>query len=503
MKCFIKVIFLIFIFYSHLSYGQGLSNIWLLGYDTIQNQNNGRTLIDFKNGRNVSLTYQVPINFHRTCSTIADSSGNLLFYTNGFDVCNRLGEIMPNGQGLDTSSIMSFWYPHGMILTQGTLILPKPGNDSLYYLFHEAKQHYFIDTNGVHVYYPNSLYFSIINMRSDSGKGDLIVREQNAFIDTLTLGRITAVKHANGRDWWVIVYRYEGNAYIKLLITPQGIESPVYQTIGPRLQYLDLGQAIFNPQGNKYAIADAINGILFMDFNRCTGDFSNPVQISINDSSVLRGAAFSPNGRYFYVSSLKYLYQFDTWAANISASKDTVAVWDGFYSPQFPFATYFYTMQLGPDGKVYFVAPNSVKTLHVINSPDSIGDSCNVCQHCISLPTFNYLTIPNHPNYFLGAVSGSVCDTLQLGIQNAKLSLQKEKIAIYPNPASDNIQLAFTPSEKVRILEIVNVNSSIVLRSNISPWSQFHRIDISKLNEGLYLCRFVGGSSGTKFILTK
>lgn len=501
------IFYLVFVQILFLRFGfcQGVSNIWILGHDTLPNQNTGRTIIDFNGGlANVSAINSVPINFLRTCATIADSSGNLLFYTNGFDICNRYGGIMPNGSFIDSSSLMVSWRKYGLPFSQGALILPSPGVDSLYYLFHETEHDFFYDTAGIGVFYPNCLYYSVIDMKSDSGRGDLIIREQPAFYDTLTHGRLTAVKHANGRDWWIVIYRYEGDSFIKLLLTPQGLSAPMYQNIGPRLSYIDLAQAVFTPEGEKYATVDAYNGILLMDFDRCDGSLSNPVNISINDSSALRGAAFSPNGRYLYVSSTKYLYQYDTWAGNIAGSKVTVAVWDGFYSPAFPFAATFYTMQLAPDDKIYIASPNSVKVLHVINRPDSAGLACDVCQHCISLPTYNAFTVPNHINYFLGADSGSVCDTLQLGIQNGGFKIQNEKLSIFPNPATDNIQLAFTPYEKQTSVEIIDLNGKIVLKINISQWSQRMRINISKLNAGIYLCRLVGGKEQVaKFVVKR
>ena len=52
-----------------------------------------------------------------------------------------------------------------------------------------------------------------------------------------------------------------------------------------------------------------------MDFDRCTGEFSNLIHITINDSMPTGGCAFSPSGRFLYVSSTNYLYQFDTYNA--------------------------------------------------------------------------------------------------------------------------------------------------------------------------------------------
>jgi hypothetical protein len=52
--------------------------------------------------------------------------------------------------------------------------------------------------------------------------------------------------------------------------------------------------------------------------------------------------------------------------------------------------------------------------LHVIHSPDEPGEACQYQQHGITLPTYNSKSIPNHPNYRLGPLDGSPCDTLGL-----------------------------------------------------------------------------------------
>lgn len=64
------------------------------------------------------------------CATIADTTGSLLFYTDGITVWNRNHVPMPNGSGLlgNPSS------------TQSGIIVPYPGNTDLYYVFtvHDA-----------------------------------------------------------------------------------------------------------------------------------------------------------------------------------------------------------------------------------------------------------------------------------------------------------------------------------------------------------------------------
>ena len=54
--------------------------------------------------------------------------------------------------------------------------------------------------------------------------------------------------------------------------------------------------------------------------------------------------------------------------------------------------------------------------MHVIHEPDEAGIACVPVTTDIKLPTANTFSVPNHPNYRLGPLDGSACDTL--GIDN-------------------------------------------------------------------------------------
>ena len=99
-------------------------------------------------------------------------------------------------------------------------------------------------------------------------------------------------------------------------------------------------------------------------------------------------------------------------ADDIQATKDTVAIYDGFTSPQPPFGTTFFLAQLAPNGKIYLNANNGGLHMHVINKPDQPGELCDFQQHGIELPTWNSFSMPNFPNYRLGPLFGSPCDTI-------------------------------------------------------------------------------------------
>ena len=458
--------------------------------------------MDFKSGTLDTSYVSRKMDFHETNGEICDKNGKLLFYSNGVWVGNTNNDTMLNGSGLNPSLLTSM-YQDGLILPQGNLIIPFSNDTSKYYLFHLTLDNY------PYMHGALFLYYSIIDMSLDSGRG--AVTQKNVILknDSLIGGLLTACKHANGRDWWLIAHQYNSNLYYKFLITPYGIEGPLTQNIGTvRTDFL-LGQDCFSPDGKKFAWYEPVyksiyySGISYLDiydFNRCTGDFSNPITVPINDSAFLGGLAFSPNSQVLYASSESYIYQFDLTAPDIAASQTTVAVWDSSFSPSYPLATTFYLSQLAPDGKIYINCGNGTLDIHVINNPDIVGLGCNVCQHCIRLPAYNAFTIANHPNYFLGADSGSVCDTLT---KVQSLSTQSSKLEIYPNPVvAEEVTFTYNVSSELGTINIYNIEGKEVAKYNLPQWSSVQHLKLPKLSAGVYLARLTQGKvvADTKFL---
>ena len=80
---------------------------------------------------------------------------------------------------------------------------------------------------------------------------------------------------------------------------------------------------------------------------------------------------------------------------------------------------------------------NGTHYLHRIEFPDSSGLACHIQQRFLRLPTWYFNSIPNHPNYLLGPVTGSICDTV-LSVVNMKTE-NFSGLNIYPNPVQLNI----------------------------------------------------------------
>jgi hypothetical protein len=72
-------------------------------------------------------------------------------------------------------------------------------------------------------------------------------------------------------------------------------------------------------------------------------------------------------------------------------------------------------MMTAPDGRIYLVPPaGSSEFIHVIDRPDLPATDVRFLQHHINLTKPNGRTAPNLPNFRLGPLDGSSCDTLEL-----------------------------------------------------------------------------------------
>ena len=480
-----------------MGFSQKEDFLWLFGYSSdTTTMEYGGTNIDF-NVEPPDIYYEFrEMNFDITNSSICDSIGNLLFYTNGIAISNSIGEIMENGDTINPDPFRDNWVDIGYNLYQGALSLQIPKHPNLYYLFHEERTWDFDDPD--HATKVLTLYYTLIDMSFNNGLGKVMEKNIPIIQDTLDYGKITAARHANGIDWWILLPEFDSNRYYRILLTEDGITSIDSQEVGDFV-YSGLGQAVFSPDGTKYVryVLKTINMGNFLniyDFDRCTGLLSNHKQYNFIDTAYAGGVAISPNSRFLYVPSFVYTYQYDLEADDIEASKDTVAIYDGYLAPYF--ATTFFLAQLAPDNKIYINCNNGVNVLHVIHNPDEPGNACNFEQHGIQLPTFNAFSMPNFPNYRLGqAPDYDSCDL----VNNTFLPQEIENnIQIYPNPAYDFITISGNQIDKEVALTIYNKLGQTILTVDFNQLFDKTEINISNLTSGLYFWE-LSSLEGTQF----
>jgi len=465
---------------------QGMNNLWLLGYNSDDGLPWGNTNIEFGSGVAVISSHAYDIGYRRTAANISRADGVLEFSTNGAFIADRNGDTLYNGAGLAPSAYTST-YPEGLVVSQGALIVPKPEAAGIYYLFHGTVDNWGLGS-------AQYLYLTTVDMSLNNGLGGVLTKNEILWSGVQQAGKITAVRHANGRDWWVFNHQAHNNVFVRYLVTPLGVQLDGTQAIGI-VRPPDAGNVCFSPDGSKFAYYWGETDLEIFQFDRCTGLFFDPVFIVIDGDVADGGLAFSPDSRHLYVATVLDLFQYDTDATDIAASVVHVGIWDGFYSPQPPAATYFVITQLAPDGKIYISTGNGTFHLHVINEPDEAGFGCDLVQHGVELPAYYSNGLPNHPNYHLGPVLGSVCDSLGMGVQERQAPLLPVQAS--PNPSTGRVALAYGAQRMPGELQVLDAQGRMVLRERLPQWSTLRTVQLAGQPPGMYHCRLQWGNKTT------
>lgn len=315
-------------------------------------------------------------------AAIADNAGNLLFYTNGREVYNRNHQLMFNGDGLTG-------HPSACQI----VVVPQPGSETIFYIF-TADAFENDLTNGYN--------YSIVDMTGDGGLGNVISKNNPLWASGTE--RITAVRHANGTDIWIITNDKETNIFRAWPLTCAGLQlnASVVSTIGAVMNQhalMSVGVLKASPDGQflcqtHFPFSDAnstnSNFFQFFDFNNATGVISNVRQITM-PSSQYNHCEFSPDSKLLYVTrkNNKQLDQFDIsvpTTAAIMASRISI-----------PTTNSYYDLQLAPDEKIYVSQANS--QLAVIKFPNIRGTGCTFERNVINLnPGSAFVGLPSHIN---------------------------------------------------------------------------------------------------------
>ena len=402
--------------------GQEQQSVWIIG--TVPSVGNPSGYLDFSTGSpQADSLPNATMPMVGTMANICDSSGQLLFYTNGIWVANRNDDTMLNGYGI-TSGFGANWYNFtGSFILQGALILPHPVFENQYYLFA-------VNDDDSILFRPRRLVYSKVDMSLDGGLGGVTTKNVSIIDDTLTNGRITACKHADEKSWWLIAHEHKSSKYYKWLVTLDTILGPYEQKIGSSygdgVEDID-GQSVFSQDGKKFATFGNNFKLNVMDFDRCTGEFSNNHSFLIPTDAYTGygiGCAFSPNGRFLYFNAQSKLWQLDLDPDSGNFEIDTIGKYNG--TDLDPFWTWFGLEMLAPDGKIYLGEWNGNLSMHVINNPNGKAAACDFQQHSFPLPVYNG-TLPNFVNYDLESLpiykadAGSDeyiygIDTVQIGV---------------------------------------------------------------------------------------
>jgi len=417
--CFLIPFCFILLFSVSSSVGQKQANVWHFG--------DGRCL-DFSSGSPVNLPGSQISTFEGSAS-YCDRFGNFLFYTNGGGrepafsfqdggkIWNRNNAVMYDMQGIEGGGFSS---------AQSSVIFEAPGQDSVYYVFTMDEIEWDVGASpAIIASQPGGrgLSYFTIDMRMNGGLGGVVLANQQVY--TPSYEGLCAIRHANGRDYWILINQDSSGIGI-YSVTPTGVALAGVYTAAGQNAFTPIKAS---PDGNRVVTNFVVNGLqasTLLSFNNATGQLSNPIPFT----DELQSGEFSPNSRYLYglsfdpASTQIVLKQYDLQAANFNASPLLMYT--------LPAGQLSITLQLTPNGRILFPVSDfgaSSVYLHQISCPNTSTPGL-----LLNLFTYSsqdgFYSLPNYPAWLfedydplyvqLGPDTLELCGSTQSYVLNAQ-----------------------------------------------------------------------------------
>ncbi len=408
-------------------------NIWYFGYGAGVNFNSSTPsfLLDGKVDR------------YEGSSSLCDSAGNLIVYSDGLTVWNKNHQIVKNGEDLMGSESS----------TSSCLIIKHPSSNYV-----------FIFTSPFANYQNTWGYrYNIYDI-----KGDSLILKNKLLLGTGS-EKMTAIDHPNGIDKLITIKQHGNNLYHTFILKADGLIScPIISQAGDvQGPGKASGQGFLKYSYNGAYLANAIMGDVekINIFKNINGKFE--LIKSINTWLLFGyGIEFSRNGKYMYytISNLdsSCLYQFDILTNNTV----TLRKW--------PIDRRIFALQMAPNGKIYVANPDSLY-LGVINEPEKDGLMCDFKERGVylggkkcayGLPTINQssLYIPSINFKYEYDCTENILkfwgiDTFSANIHNWQI--KKQGNPIEGNYTNKNVSHTFLDTGKYEIRYIASAGSRI------------------------------------------
>lgn len=318
----------------------------------------------------VSTAMPGNIDIPKGVSSISDTDGQLLFFSDGKQVFGSGYLELTNGGGLLGNPFSS----------QSSIFIPSPENPNRYFLI---TADLYIPGN-----FENGVRYSVIE--KDGYTWKVLPEKKNVLLLEKNAAKLAAVKHENGEDYWLVTHGFgedKGKFYYSFRVSKDGISlEPVENSIGVVHQgdpnsSNNVGYLKISPNGKKLVLVLPTDGIVEVaDFDAATGVVSNSKSSDFERYNFPLGVEFSPNNKLLYVTtnpkdnSLNMLYQFDLDQLDLNSPIE-IASFNPNEGKQFG------ALQLAADGRIYIgIFGQSLATnynLSVIYNPNRPGTACN------------------------------------------------------------------------------------------------------------------------------
>ena len=493
---------------------------WVMGYPLEPNYPLAHPFIVSFEPNGIKFIPIISNMIHRfTNVSMSDAAGNLQFYTNGTFINNHQHQLMENGNDII--------YPSYFLAADGIYLgvraynctesVTEKNNYNIYQNHAEPLEDLPLDTLGIDSSIVcTKMFVTKVDMNANNGLGKVVYKrklvydDQNFYLNTF-------VRHANGRDWWSIINHVNGKDYTVLEWKNDSILSRKKYTFLDSSAQPDknfsqgLAQKCFSRDGSLFIDLRATNEIRIFNYDRCSGILSYNSRIEFKDDPKWAvgqsyGVELSPNNRFLYLSrydanssgedkNYAYVCQMDL--QDPDPWKTKIILLDSFFDTEFVIKQKVvpWIFRYGIDGKLYFISNGFKTPLYVIQNPNEKGTAAGICDTCFNLPFLNHATLPDFPNYRLGPLKGSPCDTI-LGVANQELNSEKDNkyaLKVSPNPATDRLVIEVTMkdySQKDTELLLYDITGKEVLPNGrdvkLPEYTYISYMDVSKLPAGIY-----------------
>ncbi len=306
-------------------------------------------------------------------ASVCDSNGRLLFYTEGSQVWDRNHQLMPNGSNLTGKG-----EDVTRSTTQGSLIVPAPGNRDRYFVFSLGA----IESGG-----SGELWYSIVDMQLNGGRGDIVAGAKGIQIGTGHTEKLLGIP-GNDCNVWIVTVPQRGNQVKIFNITAEGLDTlpKMYEahrfTAGSITGWLDA-----SPDRSKIFLDSRL-----YSFDSDKGALGHSI-FAVSEHPY--GVCFSPDNTKLYLAfgNLGF-FQYDI------SSMDSVKI----TASRYRISDRAGALRRGPDRKIY-VSGIEFTTLGLVYQPDLPAAACHFAPFAIHLDggstgiSFpNYVPVPQ-PRY--------------------------------------------------------------------------------------------------------
>jgi|GEM_PF-3288854 len=309
--------------------------------------------------------------------SVADTLGNLLFFSSGDSIWDRNAQVMPNGGGLLGDRTR----------TQPVLALPHPDPNQ------SQRWFVFYLTAGGDT---TALRYSLVDMSLRGGLGDVVSGSRDLPVANLGpalgyTGKLTASiacrPVVTSRDYWIWLHKAGTSEFVRLPFTTAGPGQPVVQSIGsPHNSSFTAGIPTAasrgymkcSPDGRAMALVlggpNASNLIEYLRIDPANGVLSNPITLPALGGE--HGVAFSPDNAKLFVAGAR-----DSVENGVAGLYNHLRVFDLMSRQPVPPANWvrqawqagsrgYNALQNGPDGRIY-LSQTFTDYLHALQTPNT------------------------------------------------------------------------------------------------------------------------------------